>query len=211
MALYRQVLWIWHCTLWRSAIFRLGGFVPIAVFGFDRAFDHSREFGGVLGPVVASTVVVGVDVFWRELRDGFCCCFGTHCKGQVHADKGHVDVFKRAHFGRAFGVARDIDTQAVNCQNIAVVPPLRVEIQAVFCRVIGGDRVDGDVVPNRVLAVGNRAGFGFERLWQHVQNSGVGNQCCRIACECCKRVGVIVIAMLVGDQDQVGGGQIGIK
>ena len=53
---------MWHCTLWRSAIFRLGGFVPIAVFGFDRAFDHSREFGGVLGPVVASTVVVVVGV-----------------------------------------------------------------------------------------------------------------------------------------------------
>src|SRR5215469_15002666 len=54
---------------------------------------------------VGSPIVVGDHNFRTERLDCVGCFFGRHGVGQIHADKGHVDVPERAHLRDALGVA----------------------------------------------------------------------------------------------------------
>jgi len=85
-----------------------------------------------------------------------------------------------------------------------------VELLAFFGGVIGGDRLDRDLVEHRLLAIGQCIRLGLQRLGKHVENGRIGKDLRVFAHHSGQCFGVIVIAVLVGDQDQIGGGKIAV-
>ena len=63
--------------------------------------------------------------------DDFCGTnqlVGGHGVGLVAGQEGDVDVFDVGHFGNVFGVAGNIDAQAVDGQDVAIVASFGVEV-----------------------------------------------------------------------------------
>ena len=74
-----------------------------------------------------------------ELLDG-------HRVGLVTGEEGNIDVLDVGHFGDVLGVASDIDFQAIQGEDEAVVPTFGVELLVAFRGVVGGYGLHGEVV-----------------------------------------------------------------
>ena len=70
----------------------------------------------------------------------------SHRVGLVAGQEGHVDILDVCHLGDVLGVASNVDAEAVEGEDIAVVTTLRVILLMSGCGVIGWHRLDGDVL-----------------------------------------------------------------
>ena len=156
---------------------------------------------------VGLAVVVGEDDAGADDARGADELLGRHGVGLVAGQEGDVDadVVELFHLGDVLGVAGDVDVEAVDGEDEAVVAPLGMELGASLGVVVGGHGLDVEVVGQlQVVAVGHH--FALAEL---VGAALVGNEARLLIGEQPDGLGVEVVAMLVGDEDVVGLGQGG--
>ena len=78
---------------------------------------------------IGLTVVIGKQHPWFDDLGGTDKLLGCHRVGLVAGQEGNVDVLDLLHLGDLFGITRDIDAQAVERQDVAIVAALGVELQ----------------------------------------------------------------------------------
>lgn len=129
-----------------------------------------------------------------------------HRVGLVAGQEGDVDVLDGLHLGDVLGVAGDVDAQAVEGEDVAVVAPLGMELQMPFGGVVGRDSLHGDVVGQfQTVAVVHR-----RALAEHLYTTPVHDQLRALFAELPDGRLVVVVEVLVGDEDDVGLGQGGV-
>ena len=67
-----------------------------------------------------------------------------HGVGLVAGQESNIDILDVSHLGNVFSVAGNVDSQSVECENIAVVPSLGVELQMAFGGVVGWNSFNCD-------------------------------------------------------------------
>ena len=123
---------------------------------------------------------------------------GGHRVGLVGREEGDVDGAEGMHLLDVFRVAGHIDPQPVKIQDIAVVPPLGVELEMVFGDVVGRDGDQADGADAEGVAVGDRLAAAQQGL-----RSGVEEHAGAVFGQEADGFGIEVVAVLVGDQDTV--------
>src|SRR5215471_20956250 len=82
--------------------------------------------------------------------------FRRHGVGQIHADKGDVDILESTHFRNALGIAGEVEPFPAERENVAIAASLVViELSRLgtTLQVVSGDRFDGPVLPRLAVAI----------------------------------------------------------
>ena len=74
--------------------------------------------------------MVGDEDLGAEGEGGGGGLFGRHGVGEVAGEEGEVDIAEGGHLGDVFGVAGDVDAEAAEGEDVAVVAALGVEFEA---------------------------------------------------------------------------------
>lgn len=145
------------------------------------------------------SVVVGEEHLGLDGLGSFDELFCRHRVWLVAGHEGDIDVFDGLHLWDVLRIASDVDAQAVDGQDVAVVASFRVELCTSLCGVIGGHGLYRDVFECRLLTIAHDLA-----ITQHVCTALVGNQLRLVASQLLDSLLVEVVAMLVGDEDVVG-------
>lgn len=169
---------------------------------------HAGQEFRELGEICLSEVIGNEDLGTDDLR-GIDTLVYRHRIRLIHREEGNVDVLDAGHLRDVLGVAGDVDAEAVDGEDEAVVAALRVEHGPAFGIVVGGDRIDFDVLAEvAAVAIGHHVSGAA-----HFSAAGVGDQLRVLSLEGVQGRGVVVVAVLVGDEDEVGlrefGGVVG--
>ena len=124
---------------------------------------------------------------------------GCHRVGLVARQEGDVDVVDVSHLGNVLRVSGYVDAQAVEVEDVAVVTSFRVELRASLRRVVGRNSLHLDAEVQVFLV----AIFQDESIALHVGTAAVGDETCAHLRELLDGILVVVVAMLVGDEDEV--------
>ena len=124
---------------------------------------------------------------------------GCHRVGLVARQEGDVDVVDVSHLGDVLRVSGDVDAQAVEVEDVAVVTSFRVELRASLRCVVGRNSLHFDAEVQVFLV----AIFQDESIALHVGTAAVGDETCTHLRELLDGILVVVVAMLVGDEDEV--------
>src|SRR5690606_24723836 len=100
------------------------------------------------------------------------------------------------------GVAGDIHTHAVNREDVAVVPALRMILFAILGQVVRWYRLDLDFTDRRIFAVGDCSGLGLHILGKLLKHSGIDDKLGIGAKDRRKRLRIEMVAMLMRDQHE---------
>jgi hypothetical protein len=176
-------------------------FVPVAEADFDAAAvtDELFEFFGV-----AAAVVVGVNDFWFEFLNSTGGLIDCHGVRKVHADESDVDVFEGAHFGDVLGVAADVDALAAEIENVTIATALGVKLEPFLGEIVHGNGFDIHTSNFLGFAVFEDGGFGFEFRGKLGGDSFGSDDFGVFTGNGFEGIGIEVIAVNVGDEDEVG-------
>ena len=131
---------------------------------------------------------------------------GGHRVGLVAGQEGDVDVLHGSHLRYVLGVACNIDAETVEGEDVAVVAPLGMELQVPISDVVGRNGFKGNVVGNRLaVAVLHRLSVA-----KHVGTTLVGDELGVFFGQLLDGIGAVVVLMLVGYEDIVGFGELGV-
>ena len=161
--------------------------------------EQRGEFVGRCVVVVIGEEHLGFD----DLR-GVGCLFDGHRIGLVAGQEGDGDVLDIGHLGDVLRVACDVDAHAVEGEDIAVVTTLGVELFASWGGVVGWYGLDGDVVGDLHLV----AVLQCLSAAEHLMDGGVEVDLRGGLRQLRDGVAVEVVVMLVGDEDDVGLGEL---
>ena len=156
------------------------------------------------GAEVCLTVMIGEEYTRLDDTGSTLQLVCSHRIGLVAGQEGNVDVFYIGHLGDVLSVACNVDTHAVEGEDIAVVTTLGMELFAPRGGVVGRYGLDGDVVGNfHLVAV-------LERLSaaEHLMDGGVEENLGGGLAQLRDGVAVEVVVVLVGDEDDVGLGEL---
>ena len=85
-----------------------------------------------------------------------------------------------------------------------------MKVQPAFGKVVGGDCIDGDAHRIRAVTIGDLLTFRLQIGGQHVVDGRVHNHLGGTTRDACQNLRAVVIAVLMGDKDQVRRGEIGV-
>ena len=151
------------------------------------------------GGDVGLSVVVGEEDAGTDEAGGTEELVGCHGVGLVAGEKGDVDVVEVCHLGDVLGVAGNVDAEAVEGEDVAVVASFGMELEMPFGDVVGRNGFDGDEVgEGEAVAVVEDVATTC-----HVGTTLVGDEACVGGRKLLDGLLVEVVAMLVGDKDVV--------
>lgn len=173
--------------------------INVLVTGVDLCLE-----GVDVAETALATIVVGIDRPGFEGENGVCGFVDRHRVGQVHTDEGDIDVLQGTHFGDALGVAGDVEVLAADGQDIPITAALGVHGGGAFGEVVHGDRGDADAGLGRLIAIIHNNYFGLHAIGNLV-GDGLRNDDDGLAgTDSGESGGIEVIAVDVGDQDEIG-------
>ena len=149
--------------------------------------------------------MVWVDDTGLKFSGGVRCLGFGHGEGEVHAEKGHVDVLEGAHFRYVFRVAAEVDSAVAQFDDITVSESFRVVVQSSGCEVVGRDGGDFDALDLPFIPVGHGVGLWFDVGWQLLGDDVRRDQRGGFPHDVSKSAGIEMIAVRVRDENQVRG------
>ena len=149
-------------------------------------------------------VVIGEEHLGLDDLCGVGSLFDGHRIRLVAGQESDVDVLDIGHLGDVLGVACDVDAHAVEGKDIAVVTTLGVELLASGSGVVGWYGLDGDVVGIFHLVTVLQCLSAAE----HFLDGGVEEDLGGSLGQLRDGIAVEVVVMLVGDEDDVGLGEL---
>ena len=132
--------------------------------------------------------------------------FGSHRVWLVTGQECNVDILDVSHLRNILSVTGNIDSQAIDGQNISVVTTLGMEHRASLGRVIGGHCLHLEVIGN-LLLVSIRHHLTSS---VHLHTTLVHNELRALIRQNLDSLLIEVVAMLMGDEQIVGLGHCGI-
>ena len=184
--------------------------VPCAHFVPGRRLLHlaqqhgdAGKAGRELGEVSVGEVVRDEDLGLDHLG-GMDALVHSHRVGLVDRKESDVNVLDISHLRDVFRVAGNVDAEAVDGEDEAVVTALGVEVRAAFGVIVRGNGVQVDVAWElAAVTVGHHGAPA-----QHFRDAGVGDEVIGIRAEGLESLAVEVVTVLVGDQDDIGLGEL---
>lgn len=155
---------------------------------------------------------VGIGIMIREEHfgpDGLCgfgALLGRHRVRLVGGEESDVDIFEARHLRNILRIATDIDAESVEREDETIVAALGMEFEMFRSRIIGQNSLNGHAI----------AELQFVAIVHHPtlpDNLGavlVGDNHGRGLFQLPYSHGVAMVEMLMGDEDEVGLGQLGI-
>ncbi len=167
---------------------------------------NAGELGGEGGKVRIAEVVGYQDAGLKDFC-GLDALLDGHRIGLVDGKEGDVDVGNRGHLRNVLRVTGDIDAQAVEAEDVAIVASLRMEHGAPFSVIVGGNGFQADVTrqdPRPSVGDGGASA-------QQLHAAGVSYELrLAIGPEGLDGGLVEVVAVFMGDQDDIGLGELRI-
>ena len=179
---------------------------PCAHFVPGRPLLHLAEENRDAGEAGREPGQVGIGEMIRDqdlgLKDlgGMDALVHGHRVRLVDREEGDVDILDIGHLRDVLRIAGDIDAESVDGEDKAIVTALRVEVRAALGVIVGGDGVQVDVAGElAAIAVGHHGAPA-----KHLRDAGVSDEVIAICAEGLQGHAVEVVAVLVGDQDDIG-------
>lgn len=131
--------------------------------------------------------------FRGESLSGGDALRGGHCIRLIDREEGEVDVLEVSHLWDVFSVSGDVDTQAVEGEDVAVAIAFRVEFLTAEGSVVSGNGVEGDAVNGKRFAIGD-----YLAATDALAGSAIEDEPGRFLRKGCESLGVEVIRVFVG-------------